>query len=87
MADLSDDDIRASSRRRAGQALPSTTRRPRAAQAATIILDGVKAERWRILVGADAERIDQRVRETPEQAYDLDFFDSFAKEVDWKVGR
>ncbi|HMJ99485.1 MAG TPA: short-chain dehydrogenase, partial [Reyranella sp.] len=39
------------------------------------------------LVGADAERIDQRVRETPERAYDLDFFDSFAKEVGWKVGR
>ena len=58
-----------------------------AAQAAKIILDGVKADRWRILVGADAERIDQRVRETPERAYDLDFFDSFAKEVAWKVGR
>ena len=27
-----------------------------AAQAATIILDGVKADRWRILVGADAPR-------------------------------
>jgi hypothetical protein len=58
-----------------------------AAQAAKIILDGVKADRWRILVGADAERIDQRVREAPERAYDLDFFESFAKEVDWKVGR
>jgi hypothetical protein len=58
-----------------------------AAQAATIILDGVKADRWRILVGADAERIDQRVREAPERAYDRDFFESFAKEVDWKVGR
>jgi NAD(P)-dependent dehydrogenase (short-subunit alcohol dehydrogenase family) len=58
-----------------------------AAQAATIILDGVKADRWRILVGADAERIDQRVREAPERAYDLDFFESFAKEVGWKVGR
>jgi NAD(P)-dependent dehydrogenase (short-subunit alcohol dehydrogenase family) len=58
-----------------------------AAQAATVILDGVKADRWRILVGADAERIDQRVREAPERAYDLDFFESFAKEVGWKVGR
>jgi hypothetical protein len=27
-----------------------------AAQAATIILNGVKADRWRILVGADAPR-------------------------------
>lgn len=57
-----------------------------AAQAATIILDGVKAERWRILVGADAEKIDRRVRETPEQAYDVDFFQSFAKEAGWKLG-
>ena len=57
-----------------------------AAEAAKIILDGVKAERWRILVGADAEKIDQRVRETPERAYDVDFFRDFAKEVGWKVG-
>lgn len=57
-----------------------------AAEAATIILDGVKAERWRILVGHDAERIDQRVREAPERAYDPQFFSDFAKEVGWKVG-
>jgi hypothetical protein len=44
-----------------------------AAQAATIILDGVKADRWRILVGKDAEAIDTRVRQTPEQAYEVDF--------------
>jgi len=35
-----------------------------AAQAATVILDGVKAERWRILVGEDAKKIDAKVRET-----------------------
>ena len=57
-----------------------------AAEAAKIILDGVKAERWRILVGTDAEKIDRRVRETPEAAYDIDFFHNFAKEVGWKVG-
>src|SRR5262250_3228663 len=34
-----------------------------AAQAATIILDGVKADRWRILVGADAHKIDEMVRQ------------------------
>ncbi|MBL8556959.1 MAG: SDR family NAD(P)-dependent oxidoreductase, partial [Phenylobacterium sp.] len=38
-----------------------------AAQAATIILDGVKAERWRILVGEDAVIMDRMVRETPEE--------------------
>ena len=40
-----------------------------AAQAATIILDGVRAERWRILVGDDAQTIDRLVREAPEEAY------------------
>jgi hypothetical protein len=29
-----------------------------AAAAATVILDGVKADRWRILVGEDAKQID-----------------------------
>jgi NAD(P)-dependent dehydrogenase (short-subunit alcohol dehydrogenase family) len=48
-----------------------------AAQAAKIILDGVKADRWRILVGDDAHGIDARVRAHPEQAYDLDFLAGF----------
>jgi len=46
----------------------------------------VKAERWRILVGPDAERLDQLVRQSPEQAYDIDFFEAFAREVGWRVG-
>jgi short-subunit dehydrogenase len=58
-----------------------------AAQAATVILDGVKADRWRILVGKDAEKIDQLVRQTPEQAYDVAFFEKFAAEIGWKVAR
>ena len=41
-----------------------------AAQAATIILDGVRAGIWRILIGQDATMIDERVRATPEAAYD-----------------
>ena len=44
-----------------------------AAQAATIILDGVKADRWRILVGADAHKIDEMVRQSPDHAYDIAF--------------
>lgn len=44
-----------------------------AAGAAKIILDGVKADRWRILVGEDVTRLDQRVRRNPEAAYDVDF--------------
>ncbi len=41
-----------------------------AAQAATIILDGVRAGAWRILVGEDAKMIDAAVRAKPEAAYD-----------------
>jgi NAD(P)-dependent dehydrogenase (short-subunit alcohol dehydrogenase family) len=40
-----------------------------AAQAATIILDGVRAGRWRILVGDDAQALDKAVRADPEGAY------------------
>ncbi len=41
-----------------------------AAQAATIILDGVRSGAWRILVGEDAKMIDGAVRAKPESAYD-----------------
>jgi NAD(P)-dependent dehydrogenase (short-subunit alcohol dehydrogenase family) len=41
-----------------------------AAAAAAIILDGVRSGAWRILVGEDAKKIDEMVRETPEDAYD-----------------
>ena len=57
-----------------------------AAAAATIILDGVKADQWRILVGDDAHKIDERVRQSPERAYDLDFFEGLAAEIGWRLG-
>jgi NAD(P)-dependent dehydrogenase (short-subunit alcohol dehydrogenase family) len=41
-----------------------------AAEASTVILDGVRADRWRILVGDDAHDLDQAVRSDPEAAYD-----------------
>jgi len=41
-----------------------------AADAATIILDGVRSGAWRILVGEDAKMIDARVRAKPEASYD-----------------
>lgn len=47
--------------------------------------DGVKAHKWRILVGNDAHQIEERVRRSPEEAYDLDFFESFAREAGWRV--
>jgi hypothetical protein len=57
-----------------------------AAQAAKIILDGVKAGEWRILVGDDAHKLDSWVRQSPEEAYSPEFFASFAKEVGWRIG-
>jgi NAD(P)-dependent dehydrogenase (short-subunit alcohol dehydrogenase family) len=83
-AGMSDDDVQAFAADRARSFhddAPTT-----AAAAATIILDGVKAERWRILVGDDAHRLDERVRQTPERAYDAEFFQSFAAEVGWRLG-
>ncbi len=58
-----------------------------AAEAATIILDGVKADRLRILVGPDAHVIDEMVREDPDHAYEPEFFARFATRVGWQLGR
>jgi NAD(P)-dependent dehydrogenase (short-subunit alcohol dehydrogenase family) len=84
-SEMSDDALRSMLEERARKFVdeaPTT-----AIQAATIILDGVKADRWRILVGDDAHRIDTLVRQSPERAYDLDFFENFATEVNWRLGR
>jgi NAD(P)-dependent dehydrogenase (short-subunit alcohol dehydrogenase family) len=51
-----------------------------AAQAATIILDGVRANRWRILVGDDAHRLDEAVRADPESAYTPEFWPALQAE-------
>jgi hypothetical protein len=83
VSNMSDEDIQkmvAERERRFRDEAPMT-----AAAAATVILDGVKADRWRILVGEDAQRIDDLVRHSPEHAYDVDFFESFATEVGWQV--
>ena len=40
-----------------------------AAEAAKVILDGVRANRWRILVGDDAVALDKIVRAHPEEVY------------------
>ncbi len=67
----SDEDIRHGVQARAElfrDAAPMT-----AAHAAAVILDGVRNDRWRILVGTDAELLDRLVRETPEDAYEPTF--------------
>ena len=40
---------------------------------AAVILAGVRANQWRILVGDDAVMLDERVRANPWNVYDLDF--------------
>ena len=83
-AAMSDDDIQkmALDRARSFRDDAPTT----AAAAAKTILDGVKAGRWRILVGDDAHRLDERVRQTPEQAYGPEFYQSFVAEAGWRLG-
>jgi NAD(P)-dependent dehydrogenase (short-subunit alcohol dehydrogenase family) len=83
-SDMLDEDIQkiALDRARAFRDEAPTT----AAAAAKIILDGVKAERWRILVGDDAHRLDERVRQTPEEAYTPEFYQSYRDEVGWRLG-
>ncbi len=69
----SDDQIRAAVAQRAvdfRDNAPTT-----AGQAASIILDGVRQNRWRILVGEDAHLIDQLVRNDPESAYEVEFME------------
>ena len=51
-----------------------------AAEAATIILDGVRSGAWRILIGEDAKKIDSAVRAKPEAAYDAEMFSTLASE-------
>jgi len=45
-----------------------------AAEASSVILDGVQADRWRILVGDDAHLLDATVRSDPESAYEGEGF-------------
>ncbi len=52
-----------------------------AADAAAVILRGVRSGAWRILVGEDAKLVDAKVREKPEAAYDYaELFGALAEE-------
>ena len=57
-----------------------------AAQAAAIILDGVRNNRWRILVGDDAQALDRLVREAPEEAYEPAFMVKLQAATTWRLG-
>jgi NAD(P)-dependent dehydrogenase (short-subunit alcohol dehydrogenase family) len=51
-----------------------------AARAASIILDGVRADAWRILVGEDAVALDRLVRANPEGAYEVRLMEALQAE-------
>ncbi len=57
-----------------------------AAQAAAAILDGVRKEQWRILLGEDALVLDRLVREAPEEAYEASFMEKLRTATEWKLG-
>jgi NAD(P)-dependent dehydrogenase (short-subunit alcohol dehydrogenase family) len=78
LGDLDDDQIRGLAHQLAisfRDNAPTT-----ADQAAATILDGVRNDAWRILVGADAEAIDRAVRATPETAYEPSFVQELARQ-------
>jgi hypothetical protein len=84
VSNLSDEDVRkmvAERERRLHEEAPTT-----AAAAATFILDGSKPTSGASSWADDAHRLDDLVRRSPEQARDLDFFESFAREVGWRLG-
>lgn len=79
VSDLPDDEIRRLLHQRA---LDFRDKAPTSAdQAAAIILDGVRADHWRILVGEDAHRLDAMVRSDPERAYEPAFAEA------WRDGK
>src|SRR5215467_11716955 len=78
---LSDDEIKSMLAERARRFMADAP--TSAAEAAKIILDGVKADRWRILVGSDAQLMDRMVREDPEHVYEQEFFARFAAAAGW----
>jgi len=73
LSDASDEDIRNGLQMQA-EAFRDTAPMT-AAHAATVILDGVRAGEWRILVGDDAHVLDALVRQVPAEAYDDSFAD------------
>lgn len=77
-AEMSDDEIRTAMQQMAimfRDHAPTTAER-----AATIILDGVRAGEWRILVGDDAQALDRAVRADPERAYGETFMQALQAE-------
>jgi|TARA_B100000959_G_scaffold144240_1_gene151495 NAD(P)-dependent dehydrogenase (short-subunit alcohol dehydrogenase family) len=51
-------------------------------EAAKVILDGVKENKWRILIGDDAKALDEMVRRDPEGAYNINFEGEKREEIE-----
>jgi NAD(P)-dependent dehydrogenase (short-subunit alcohol dehydrogenase family) len=84
VADVDDDQIRAIMQQFAvifRDNAPTT-----AAQAAKIILDGVRNDEWRILVGEDAKVVDRMVRESPDTAYEQSFMETLQASGHLRMG-
>lgn len=57
-----------------------------AAEAAAMMLKGVREKRWRILLGEDAHILDEMVRQDPEQAYTEEFAIKYRDRTAWQLG-
>jgi NAD(P)-dependent dehydrogenase (short-subunit alcohol dehydrogenase family) len=57
-----------------------------AGEAAKVILDGIREERWRILIGEDARVLDELVRANPEEAYEESFMEKLRAKTAWGLG-
>ena len=51
-----------------------------AAQASAIILDGIRDDQWRILVGDDAHALEELVRTDPYHAYEPEFIEPLVQQ-------
>ena len=54
-----------------------------AGEAAAMMLQGVRDERWRVLLGDDAQVLDRLVRENPEEAYEESFMVKLREQANW----
>jgi NAD(P)-dependent dehydrogenase (short-subunit alcohol dehydrogenase family) len=80
VAKLDDAQVRAEARKRVNAF--ADTAPLSAAGAARIILDGIREDRWRILVGHDAVRLDRIARQDPERLYEPASLESVQKALD-----
>ena len=70
--EVSDEELRAMVKQRRDDFRDNAPMSP--AQAAAVMLDAVRNEQWRVLVGEDAKLLDQMVRGNPEGAYIPGFY-------------